>query len=80
VTGLDKEHQAGVRMKVDESRCDDLTGRIDHACSFELVPGSHNVELIAADGHVGRDWGCTGAIDDGSAADQDVDGCHRGQA
>jgi hypothetical protein len=76
---VDEERGVGVSVRVDEAWRDDMPGGIDH------VPGTvgrdrarvvDGGDPVAPQGDVGEPSGGAGPIDDGPAAEQQVEGGH----
>ena len=75
VIRVGEDHQPGVRVEIDEPGRDDLAPRIDRASSIDrgVVAGCRQPDSIAGDRQLAAPCRRSGPVDDGGAADQEVD-------
>jgi hypothetical protein len=63
-----------VRVRIDEARCDDQSGRIDGTADREArgLRVADERDAVTCDADIGRARGTSGSVDDRAVADEDV--------
>jgi len=65
-----RENEVAVGMEVDETRCDDLSRRVDDVLGFDLF--SEARDLPAPDREISPELGCAGTVENASVLDDEV--------
>jgi len=65
-----RENEVAVGMEVDETRCDDLSRRVDDVLDLDLL--SEARDLPAPDREISPELGCAGAVEDAPVPEDDV--------